>query len=198
MSIVREELLLLDLFARALRLRWPWQEWTVPEKVWVGMGKTCSKNDMNLFYAASSIIIGDAPWLIDIAPHIFMLCKNFFLECGRRPSCALMCLHFVWKVWNAWTPPKYKFFACLVIQTRVWTADHLQHRGLTQLWGLPVMQANFGIGGALVISLPVLLTHLEYHLHLAQLLEDLTDHLGEHGECRRLLDRCYRLPECPT
>lgn len=32
-------------------------------------------------------------------------------------------------VWKAWAPPKCKFFAWLVIQNRVWTADRLQRRG---------------------------------------------------------------------
>ena len=32
-------------------------------------------------------------------------------------------------VWRAWAPPKYKFFAWLIIQDRVWTAARLQRRG---------------------------------------------------------------------
>ena len=32
-------------------------------------------------------------------------------------------------VWKVWAPPKYKFFAWLIIQDRVWTADRLQRRG---------------------------------------------------------------------
>ena len=32
-------------------------------------------------------------------------------------------------VWNNWAPPKHKFFAWLIIQDRVWTADRLQRRG---------------------------------------------------------------------
>ena len=32
-------------------------------------------------------------------------------------------------VWKAWAPPKCKFFAWLVTQNRIWTADRLQQRG---------------------------------------------------------------------
>jgi hypothetical protein len=32
-------------------------------------------------------------------------------------------------VWKPWAPPKYKTFALLIIQNRVWTADRLQRRG---------------------------------------------------------------------
>ena len=32
-------------------------------------------------------------------------------------------------LWNNWAPPKHKFFAWLIIQDRVWTADRLQRRG---------------------------------------------------------------------
>ena len=33
-------------------------------------------------------------------------------------------------VWKVWAPPKCKFFAWLIIQNRVWTADRLRRRGL--------------------------------------------------------------------
>jgi hypothetical protein len=32
-------------------------------------------------------------------------------------------------VWKAWAPPKVKFFAWLLLQNRIWTADRLQARG---------------------------------------------------------------------
>ena len=58
-------------FARALRLRWAWLEWKEPGRIWVGTGSPCTADDMEFFYAATSITIGnghktpfwDAPWL---------------------------------------------------------------------------------------------------------------------------------------
>lgn len=76
-------------FARALRLRWPWLEWTDLTKLWVGMGNPCDAVDMELFYACSRITIGneakapfwDTPWLDgkrprDIAPLVFEASKR--------------------------------------------------------------------------------------------------------------------------
>ena len=34
-------------------------------------------------------------------------------------------------VWKNWAPPKSNFFAWLVINNRIWTADRLQRRGWT-------------------------------------------------------------------
>lgn len=69
--------------ARALRLRWPWYEWKEPTKMWVGMGNPCDEEDLNFFYASTTITVGngaktpfwDSPWLLgrkpkDIAPLI--------------------------------------------------------------------------------------------------------------------------------
>jgi hypothetical protein len=74
----------LEKFAAALRLRWPWLEWKEPNKIWVGTGNPCTDKDMTLFYAATTIALGNgrktsfwhAPWLDglkpkDIAPKIF-------------------------------------------------------------------------------------------------------------------------------
>jgi hypothetical protein len=79
----------LDKFATALCLRWPWLEWKDNEKIWAGSDNPCNDNDMELFYTATKITLGDggktpfwhAPWLQgrkpkDIAPKIFDLCKR--------------------------------------------------------------------------------------------------------------------------
>ena len=71
-------------FVTALCLRWPWLEWKDPGKIWVGFGNPCTNEDMDLFYAAITISIGNglktpfwhAPWLggrkpKDISPLIF-------------------------------------------------------------------------------------------------------------------------------
>jgi hypothetical protein len=39
----------LEKFARALRLRWLWQEWACPHKAWAGMKVPCDDNDRRLF-----------------------------------------------------------------------------------------------------------------------------------------------------
>jgi hypothetical protein len=79
----------LEKFATALRLRWPWLEWKDPSKIWVGSGNPCSDHDMEIFYAATTITLGNgkktpfwfAPWLegrkpIDIASLIFAISKR--------------------------------------------------------------------------------------------------------------------------
>jgi hypothetical protein len=81
----------LDKFAAALRLRWPWLERMDSSKIWAGSSNPCSEADMDIFYAATKITIGngckisfwDAPWLEgrkpkEIAPLIF--------ECLKRKS----------------------------------------------------------------------------------------------------------------
>ena len=64
-------------------------EWRSPDKLWVGLGNPCTDEDLELFYAATRITIGNgstadfwrSPWLFDrspsdIAPSIFLLCKR--------------------------------------------------------------------------------------------------------------------------
>ncbi|XP_073357804.1 uncharacterized protein [Aegilops tauschii subsp. strangulata] len=49
----------IDMFARALRLRWLWFEWADPSKMWVGMGTPCDELDHDLFYASTRLTIGN-------------------------------------------------------------------------------------------------------------------------------------------
>jgi hypothetical protein len=76
-------------FATALRLHWPWLEWKDASKIWIGSGNPWSKEDMEIFYAATTITLGNgrktpfrhAPWLegrkpIEIAPLIYALSKR--------------------------------------------------------------------------------------------------------------------------
>mgnify|MGYP000919645200 FL=1 len=71
-------------FSRALRLRWLWYEWKEPHKPWVGFGNPCTAEDLEFFYASTTITVGDgakmpfwgSPWLLgrkpkDIAPLIY-------------------------------------------------------------------------------------------------------------------------------
>jgi hypothetical protein len=43
--------------ALSLCLRWPWLEWKDPTKIWVGSGNPCTKEDMDLFYGATTILL---------------------------------------------------------------------------------------------------------------------------------------------
>jgi hypothetical protein len=78
--------LYLGKFTMALRLCWPWLQWNDPRKIWVDSGTPCNEEDLSLFYATTSITVGNgcstpfwhAPWLDgimpkDIAPKIFVL-----------------------------------------------------------------------------------------------------------------------------
>jgi hypothetical protein len=79
----------LEKFAMALRLRWPWLEWKDEGKIWSGTGNPCTDKDMKIFYATTTITLGNgrktpfwhAPWVHgrkpkDIAPRIFDICKR--------------------------------------------------------------------------------------------------------------------------
>jgi hypothetical protein len=72
-----------------LRLRWSWLQWKDPNKIWAGSGNPCTKEDMDIFYTAIKISLGNgnktpfwqAPWLhgrrpIDVAPLIFEISKR--------------------------------------------------------------------------------------------------------------------------
>jgi hypothetical protein len=49
----------LPLFARALRLRWLWMEWSDEPRPWVGSPTPCDEGDRALFHAATRVSIGD-------------------------------------------------------------------------------------------------------------------------------------------
>lgn len=71
-------------FARALRLRWLWTEWTTPEVMWASSETPCTNTDRLLFAASTALAVGDGTkisfwnnaWLQglrprDVAPHVF-------------------------------------------------------------------------------------------------------------------------------
>jgi hypothetical protein len=79
----------LEKFATAHRLRWLWLEWKDNTKIWADTGNPCNDHDMEIFYAASTISLGNgrktpfwhAPWLNglmpkDIAPKKLQICKR--------------------------------------------------------------------------------------------------------------------------
>jgi hypothetical protein len=52
-------LLNLEKFARALRLRWLWQEWTATDKAWVRTEVPCDDTDRRLFARCTRILLGN-------------------------------------------------------------------------------------------------------------------------------------------
>jgi hypothetical protein len=76
----------LDLFGRALRLRWMWLEWVDPDRPWGGTELPVTEIDRQLFRTSTVVTIGDgqkasfwnSSWLngrapMDIAPDLFKL-----------------------------------------------------------------------------------------------------------------------------
>jgi hypothetical protein len=49
----------LENVARALHLRWLWQQWTAPDKAWAGMEVPCDEADRLLFANYTRITLGD-------------------------------------------------------------------------------------------------------------------------------------------
>ena len=80
----------LEIFGRALRLRWLWQEWTEDSKPWIGMDLSCSHIDRLLFNASTTVTIGDGAkasfwhnnWLEGEAPKY--LAPNLFQLANRK------------------------------------------------------------------------------------------------------------------
>jgi hypothetical protein len=68
----------LEKFARALRLRWLWFEWTTPDKPWVGLQTPNDETDRSLFSAATRVSLGDghkasfwhSSWLDGMPPKL--------------------------------------------------------------------------------------------------------------------------------
>jgi len=191
----------LDLFSRALRLRWLWYQWTDPDRPWVGTEPPVDKIDKQLFRASTTVTLGDgqiarfwqSTWLdgkapMDLYPNLFRLAwrKNKTvkeelenLNCTRglwrmgsvdemaqfvelwdytlnihltdqadqikwnwtangeysSKSAYLAQFHGSYStfktehIWKAETEGKHKFFAWLLIQSRILTADNLLLRG---------------------------------------------------------------------
>lgn len=80
----------LSKFARALRLRWLWQDWTSVDKTWVASELPCTKTHRLLFAASRTISLGDgkkasfwdSAWLQGIDREI--LHSVFLTSLGRR------------------------------------------------------------------------------------------------------------------
>jgi hypothetical protein len=65
-----------EFFARALRLRWLWQEWKEPMKIWVGLGNPCNDTDMDLVYASTTISLGNGEKNLFWMAHWINGCKS--------------------------------------------------------------------------------------------------------------------------
>ena len=76
----------LQMFSRALRLRWIWFEWKDPERPWVGSPTPCDNIDRQVFRVSTVVTVGNGAvdkfwhcsWLqgrapIDIAPTLYKL-----------------------------------------------------------------------------------------------------------------------------
>lgn len=70
----------LDLFSRALRLRWLWYQWKEPDRPWVGSEAPVNELDLQLFRASTVVTIGNglkaefwnSTWL-NVAPNFYKL-----------------------------------------------------------------------------------------------------------------------------
>jgi hypothetical protein len=86
----------LEKFATTLRLRCPWIQWKDPNKDWAGSGNPCNRDDVEIFYSATTITHGNRrkspfwhpPWLrgskpIDITPLIFASPKRKYWKVAQ-------------------------------------------------------------------------------------------------------------------
>jgi hypothetical protein len=80
----------LELFGRALHIRWLWYEWTEPDRPWVGTEIPCNDVDKQLFRASTEVILGngrrakfwESTWLAGQAPRD--LASNLYKLARRK------------------------------------------------------------------------------------------------------------------
>jgi hypothetical protein len=85
----------LELFSRALRLRWLWFQWVDPDRPWAGSEVPCNEVDRQLFRLSTRVTVGDghcanfweSAWIDgkaprDLAPNLYKLAwrKNNTVE----------------------------------------------------------------------------------------------------------------------
>jgi hypothetical protein len=103
----------LEMFSRALRLRWLWYEWMEPDRPWFGADVPCSEVDRQLFRVSTVVKIGNgqtasfwsSSWLNgraprDIAPNLFKLAwckKNSVAEDLQNDRCT----RGLWRINNS-------------------------------------------------------------------------------------------------
>lgn len=115
-------------FARALRLRWLWFEWSEPSKMWIGMDNPCDELDRDLFYASTRITIGngacapfwDSPWVNGEKPSVI---APLIFEASTRKK---------WKVQEAMHAGAW---LSKIKLPNNWTMEHI--RQLVTLWARP-------------------------------------------------------------
>lgn len=190
----------LDLFGRALRLRWLWYQWVELERSWVGSKPPVTALDKQLFRASTTVSVGNgettsfwqSSWLngqapMDIYPDLFRFAwrknksvkeelhkQNWTRELWRMETVSEMAsfvaqwdrvqglqltrepdqikrdwttdglytaksayvaqFHGTYStfegdhIWKAEAEGKHKFFAWLLVQSRILTADNLMAR----------------------------------------------------------------------
>jgi hypothetical protein len=80
----------LEIFGRALRLRWLWYEWTEPDRPWVGTEVPCNEVDKHFFRMSTTVTVGngakarfwESAWLEGKAPRDLALIYTGWL--GRK------------------------------------------------------------------------------------------------------------------